>query len=51
MAGGVVQAEGQVNVAAMTALLRSYFPWFDWSKDPIKPHQGQKGRSYKVGEA
>ncbi|EFJ39160.1 hypothetical protein VOLCADRAFT_104110 [Volvox carteri f. nagariensis] len=40
-----------MDVAAVTAMLRYNFPsWFDWSEDPMKPDQGQKGRSYKVGD-
>jgi len=50
IAGGVAQTQGQPNVAAMTAMLRYNFPWFDWSKDPMKPDQGQKSKSYKVGD-
>ncbi|EFJ41906.1 hypothetical protein VOLCADRAFT_107524 [Volvox carteri f. nagariensis] len=32
------------------ALLRTTFPWFDWTKQPLELNPGQKAMSFAVGE-
>ncbi|EFJ42685.1 hypothetical protein VOLCADRAFT_97305 [Volvox carteri f. nagariensis] len=46
----VIEAENRASMSTVEALLRTTFPWFDWTKQPLELNPGQKAMSFTVGE-
>ncbi|EFJ40397.1 hypothetical protein VOLCADRAFT_108172 [Volvox carteri f. nagariensis] len=43
-------ASASSSMSTVEALLRTTFPWFDWTKQPLELNPGQKAMSFAVGE-